>query len=299
MLVNTIRGTLKLIGAVSPAAAGALAFHLFCRPTHRARIRPGEAGLMQVARTSRLTVNGKQVCVYRWGDGERPVLMLHGWTSRASRFAELARQLLERGFSPIAFDAPAHGDSSGKTTTILEYQAICERLAEECGRFSAIVGHSFGALCQFRALRVPIAADKVVAVSGVSDFGYLEEAYSEQLQLNQRTRAELRRRIERLFLPLEGIWDRLSATYDADKLGIPVLAIHDEGDKVVDVAQAQRLVQAYQPRARLWTTRRLGHHRILADGTVVRQIVDFIESDGESDRRTSPRGDVLHLVSAT
>ncbi len=286
MVIKTICGSLKILGAISPRIAGSVAFYLFCRPTHRSRLRSWEEERMASARGSWLTVNAKRVTVYHWGDGTKPVLMLHGWSSRASRFAELASRLLELGYSPVAFDAPGHGESSGNKTSILEYEEICRQLAGKYGCFSAVVAHSFGVLCQFRALRSPVPAEKAVAISGVCDFDYLEEAFCEQLGVNEKVRENLRRRIEQLFLPVQGIWEQFSVTYEAEKLNIPILVIHDDGDHMVDISQAKKISEAYTPNARLVTTRRLGHHRIISDNEVIQGIIDFIERSEQATDKT-------------
>ncbi|MGW7291806.1 alpha/beta fold hydrolase [Streptomyces xiamenensis] len=75
---------------------------------------------MRAARRETVTVAGRDVVVFRSGNGERPVLLLHGWMFRTSRFAPLIRALTERGYSPVAFDAPGHGESSAGETSILQ-----------------------------------------------------------------------------------------------------------------------------------------------------------------------------------
>ncbi|MBC3993747.1 alpha/beta hydrolase, partial [Streptomyces sp. AC563] len=53
-------------------------FDLFRRPQGRSRPRPGERAAMEGARWGRLTVGDTAVVTYRWGDGARPVLLVHG-----------------------------------------------------------------------------------------------------------------------------------------------------------------------------------------------------------------------------
>jgi hypothetical protein len=48
---------------------------------------------------------------------------------------------------------------------------------------------------------------------------------------------------------------------------------------MVDVGQARRIAAAYAGRARLVTTRGLGHRRILGDPEVVETVLDFV-TDG-------------------
>ncbi|WP_245384838.1 alpha/beta hydrolase [Streptomyces avidinii] len=117
------------------------------------------------------------VTTYRWGDGPRPVLVVHGWSSRASRFAGLIEALRAQGRTVISFDAPGHGESEGRASTIRDYRAIIGRLHAEHGDFSAVVAHSFGVLAAFSMLHDGMGADRVVGIGGVADFGYLVERF--------------------------------------------------------------------------------------------------------------------------
>jgi pimeloyl-ACP methyl ester carboxylesterase len=234
--------------------------------------------MMSIASTNEMIVNGKQLIVYQWGDGSRPVLMMHGWGSRASRYSALAAEMTKAGYSPLAFDAPGHGESSGNTTNILEYEEISRRLADQYGPFSAIVGHSFGVLGLFKALRTGVQAEKAIAISGVSDFRYLEEEFSAQLRLGAKIRANLRQRIEKLFEHETDIWTRFSSIYEAESLDIPILVVHDIGDEVVGIHHAQQIVEAYHGKASLMQTKKLGHHRIVSNSLVISAITEFVKN---------------------
>ncbi|MEN8129654.1 MAG: alpha/beta hydrolase [Pseudomonadota bacterium] len=278
ILIKAIQAILKIAGLVSPSLAGRFAFHLFCHPSGRAKESRCEAKVMARAHKGELSVNGKRVTTYQWGDGVRPVLMLHGWESRGSRFAGFVSKLENEGFSPITFDAPGHGESSGDTTTILEYQAICQELARCYGRFNAIIGHSFGVLGLFQGLRSGVEAGRVVAISGVCDFRYLLDEFCRQLKLPEQVRNNLGVRIEGLFHPIGGIWQRFSVTHSAEAIKVPVNVIHDEHDNIVDPEQARKIHAAYDG-AELLTTCNLGHRRTLKDRAVIGYVVERIAND--------------------
>ncbi|HET9516802.1 MAG TPA: alpha/beta hydrolase [Actinoplanes sp.] len=222
-----------------------------------------------------MTHDGRRIALYQWGDGANPVLLVHGWESRGSRYAALITELLARGFSPVTFDAPGNGDSEGNRTTLLEYSEIIEELHDRYGHFRAIVAHSFGALATFHALRAGVKADKVVSVCGVCDFGYLAEAFSDALGLTAGVRADLSTRFAGLFPDEPDVYRSFSVPFEAENVTIPILVVQDEDDPKVSMAQAQTMAAAF-PRARLITTKGLGHSRILADPTTVGVIADFV-----------------------
>ncbi|MEV7565893.1 alpha/beta fold hydrolase [Streptomyces tanashiensis] len=271
-----IRTALNTTARVAPGPAGRWAFRLFVRPLGRAKVKPGEQALLAAARTGTLRVRGKEVVTYAWGDGRRPVLLVHGWSSRASRLSAFAEELLARGYSPVAFDAPGHGDSSGRASNIAEYREIIRELHARHGDFEAVVAHSFGVLASLFALRDGVRTARFVGLGGVGSFTMLLEGFRAGLRLDERVVRAMRGYVERRLVPGEpGVWDRFGADHAPDELGAPVLLFHDEGDDMVPLAQARFLARAHGDRARLVVTRGLGHRRILTDPGVVAEAVAF------------------------
>ncbi|RKE20428.1 alpha/beta fold hydrolase [Streptomyces sp. TLI_171] len=276
--VALLRTALNAASLLATAPPGRVAFELFRHPMRRSRVRSAERELHDLAVTEEMTVNGKRVRVYRWGDGRRPVLLVHGWQSRASRFAPYVRGLLDLGMSPIGFDAPGHGDSTGRATTILEYREVIGRLAERHGPFEAAVAHSFGVCCTFLAMAEGVPVGRLVAVAGVAEFDFLVQGFAAMLGLNDRLKHDLVRRIERVLLPGAGeIWHRFDATRRPERITAPILVVHDEDDDVVPIRQAHLLHAAYgEPQLRLITTQGLGHRRVLSERTVVDNALAFL-----------------------
>ncbi|MFC8491285.1 alpha/beta fold hydrolase [Streptomyces sp. NPDC057235] len=272
-----LRTFLNTAARVAPGPAGRLAFHLFVRPLGRARPKPEEREIMAAARVGRLRVRGKDVVTYAWGDGRRPVLLVHGWSSRASRFGALAEALLARGYSPVAFDAPGHGDSPGRASNIVEYREVIRELHARHGDFDAVVAHSFGVLASLFALRDGVRTTRFAGLGAVGSFAFLMEGFRDRLGVDERVVRALRAHVERRVAPGEpGIWHRFEADHAPERLGAPLLLLHDEDDDMVPPAQSRLLVRAHGDRARLVVTRGLGHRRILRDPDVVARTVEFV-----------------------
>lgn len=268
-----IRGVVRLgltgLATVAPGVAGRLALELWRRPMTRGQVREHERGTHQAARVE--VVDG--VVTYAWGDGKRTVLLVHGWRSRASRFAGLVTRLVELGYSPISYDAPGHGDTAGPTGTILDHQLIIRGLSDRHGPFEGVVANSLGVPFALYAVRAGVAAGRIVTVSGVAEFDYLVDAFCRELRLGQRVNRALRRSIERdLFQGDREIWTKYSVS--AGEIGL--LAVHNDLDDVVDPDQADRLVAAYGPSARLLRTTGLGHRGMLLDDAVITEAVAFL-----------------------
>ncbi|MFI6831190.1 alpha/beta hydrolase [Kribbella sp. NPDC050241] len=271
-----IRAGLSAVERFSPRLAGRLAFALWRRPLGRGRVRESERAIHEAARVE--VVDG--VVTYTWGDGRRPVLLVHGWRSRASRYAGFVARLLELGYSPVSFDAPGHGETPGPIVSILGYQRIIRGLEERHGPFEGVIAHSLGVPFALYAVREGVAARRLVMISGVAEFGYLADTFCRELGLGPKTNKALRRSIERgYFDGDQQIWDRFSvATADAD-----LLVIHNDEDDVVDPRQARVLLRAYGPRAHFLATTGLGHRRIMTDPEVITEAVAFLQDARGSD----------------
>ena len=261
---------LQTIGVLSPRLGGRLAFKLWRRPLARGRVRTNEQIVHNAARVEIVD----NVKTYAWGDGQRPVLLVHGWRSRASRYAGFITRLLELGYSPVSYDAPAHGDSDGEVASILGHQKIIRALEERHGPFEGVIAHSLGVPFALYAVREGVAAKRLVMISGVADFGYLADTFCAQLGLGPKINQQLRRRIERGYFDGDNqIWTRFSVTTGK----LELLVVHNDEDEVVDPAQAQVLLRNYGERAHFLPTTGLGHRKILSDPAVIAEAVAFLQ----------------------
>ncbi|SEM59598.1 alpha/beta hydrolase [Streptacidiphilus jiangxiensis] len=259
--------------------AGKVAFTLFHLPVARSRLRSSQRALLDQAQVGRIAASGgRHAVTYRWGDGSRPVLLVHGWQSRASRLADFVPGLLDRGYSVIAFDAPGHGDAGGRSASILDYRDVVTGLHAQYGTFECVVAHSLGALGAFFGLRSGATTRKVVTISGVCDFDYLVEEFCAELRVRSRLKGRLLEEIRtNLFPDLPPEQVPFSLTDMPPVVASPLLVIHDESDTRIDVSQGRRLAAAFGDRARLVVTSGLGHRRIINDAGVIGCVLDFVD----------------------
>ena len=183
-LQDAVGTGLAATARVSPGLSGRLALQLWHRPGRRPRLRPEEDAVIEAARTTYVEHRSGRVTAYAWGDGQRPVLLVHGWGSRAGRWAEVVTAALDAGLSPVSYDAWAHGATPGRIgATVLDHQDVIAELAHRSGGFEAIAGHSFGAIVALSAAREGIAARRLVTISGEGDFANLVDTFCTGLRL--------------------------------------------------------------------------------------------------------------------
>jgi pimeloyl-ACP methyl ester carboxylesterase len=273
--MTTIASTLRTLERVAPVLAAETAYALWVSPGRRIPVHPTERAVMEDARLSFHRIRNKRVAVYEWGHGQRTVLLVHGWRSRASAFAPLVRELRDAGRRVIAFDAPGNGRSAGSRTDIRDYAAAIAEL-EPAAEYEAIVAHSFGTPAAALAIRTGTRARRLVTINGAADFEYLLDRFGRTLGLTQRMLGAVRARTERrLFRGTADIWSRYSATQVGLPADLPWLLIHDEDDAVIEVSQARDLLAAH-PHARAVITQGLGHNRPLRDDAVLERITAFL-----------------------
>jgi pimeloyl-ACP methyl ester carboxylesterase len=269
------RAAINGLARTAPPLSGRAALLLWRRPAGRLPVRKAERAVMEQARISSVSQAGREVVTYEWGDGVRPVLLVHGWGSRGSRYAAVVARLLDAGYSPVTYDAPGHGATLGRVGSILDHQQIMQALERRHGRFNGMVAHSLGVPFALYAAREGVAVDRVVAVSGVCEFGYLVDSFCATLRLHPAVNAHLRRAIERAYFDGDpDIWSRFSADRPAD---CDLLVVHDLADDVVDPHQAELLARAYGTRATRMQTKGLRHNAILRNADVIRSVVAFLD----------------------
>ncbi|MFF8260192.1 alpha/beta fold hydrolase [Streptomyces virginiae] len=275
--LSTIRNVINAVSYVSVKAAGGPAWKLFLGAPPRTPVRPEQREVHDRAAQETFTVGGRDIRTYRWGNGEKPVLLVHGVSGRAANFAGFVEGIEALGLTAVAYDAPGHGSSGGSTCTILEHGAVMTALQERYGDFHAVVGHSFGGTSAYLAARRGLVTERLVSISSVADFGSLPETFCGQLGLRPALAAELRRRSELHFAPERDIWDRFSADHRPEEITARILVVHDENDREVGVDQGRRLAASYGDRAELLITSKLGHRRILGDPEVIGRVLDFLK----------------------
>ncbi|CAL9592931.1 hypothetical protein SUDANB121_05294 [Nocardiopsis dassonvillei] len=276
---------LPLVGAAvnalalpAPRLAGSLARRMWAAPGPPRAIPDEDRELHDTADTATVRVGRWDVATYAWGDTARPVLLTHGWRSRALRFAPLIRRLVDLGYGPVSWDAPGHGATGGPLGTILDALRIQRLLQDRHGRFHAVVAHSMGAPFAVHALREGVEADRVVLLAGVSDFDYLLTAFSDALRLGPRALEALRSAVERRYFDADPtVWERFSTTHRIDTLEQPFLLLHDDTDPVVPFAHSLRTLEHLAGRGRMIATTGLGHSGALFEREHLDAITSFVQ----------------------
>lgn len=274
------RTALSITSAVLPPLAAEIGYRAWRSIGTPERVHERDRATHESAVVERIGA----LTTYRWGEGPRLILLVHGWRSRASRFAALVERLRSDEHTIVAFDAPGNGDSPGDSVTILDYAAGIRSLAQRYGTPHAVIGHSFGSLSAFLAVREGVPTRRLVSISGMSGAEQLLDAFSAGAGIRGAALRGLRRRIERRTFPgVPNPWRRFVAEIDPADLHVPLLLVHDADDPLVPVGHVAHIADAHTGAVRTHITAGLGHNRILRDTATLDAIAEFV-----SERSAAP-----------
>jgi len=270
----TLRLTRAAFGAVqraSPRLAALWAERIFCTPPRRP-ISERMATWLREAQRFTITVGGRRVAAWSWGDHSPGVLLVHGWGSRGARFVDLGNALLTHGYRVVTFDAPGHGASAGRLSSGPEFARAAHAVVHAVGHVSHIVGHSVGGFASALAIGRGLAVRRAVFLAPSANVNSYSTQFAALLGVDGPVMASMRGRLERR---LGFSWNDLNIPAFAPEMNVPLLVVHDRDDREVGWSDGAAIAQSW-PGAELVTTTGLGHHRIVSDAGVIRQVVTFL-----------------------
>jgi len=278
-MTTALRFTRVAFGAVqraSPGLAARWAERLFCSPPRRP-ISERMAAWLANGRRFDLTVSGRRVAAWSWGERGPGVLLVHGWGSRGARFVDLGGALLASGFRVVTLDAPGHGASSGRLSSGPEFARAALAVAAAVGPVSAVVGHSLGGFASALAIELGLGVRRAVFLAPSANPNAYTTQFASLLGVQDPVMSSMRERLERR---LGFDWQRMDVARFAPAMRMPLLVIHDRDDREVRWDDGAAIAAAW-PGATLVTTTGLGHHRIVSDSMVIGQVLSFLRPTGQ------------------
>ncbi|HVG16709.1 MAG TPA: alpha/beta hydrolase, partial [Chitinophagaceae bacterium] len=151
LVLSYIRTKFTLLSSISKKKAAGKAFELFCTPQYRNRKKLPP--VFEKAEKINFTFGDTRIQGYRWNHpSEKKLLILHGFESSVINFDRYIKPLITEGFEILAFDAQAHGRSTGKTITVVTYKDLIKYVLTHYGPVQNFMAHSLGGLALSLAL---------------------------------------------------------------------------------------------------------------------------------------------------
>ena len=264
----------KFLSILSSKLTTLFAAKLFTTPIKH-KIPKREHAMERESAQKKITVTEikKEIVVYEYGNSEKKILLVHGWSGRGTQLVKIADELLKMGYMTISFDAPAHGKSKGNSSIMTEFIASILELEKQYGPFEFAIGHSLGGMSVLNAIKQNLQVEKAVIIGSGDIIQDIIDDFICKLEINPEYGIKLRNHFETKF---GGKMDDYSAYKAAEKIEIPILIIHDKDDDDVSVKAAYN-IQKHLKNSEIMITEGLGHRKILGDDNVIKKIIEFLK----------------------
>lgn len=270
LIPRIIGACLNSLAYIAPTKAAHIGFELFCRPI-RVQIKEKQKLFLNKAWRETFDYNGIKIQTYRWGTGEKKVLLLHGWQSHTYRWKIYVEQL-SKNYTVYSLDAPGHGLSGGSKLSAPLYSEVIEEQMKRVGGIDALITHSLGAFSAlYTFYRNPkLTVEKIIILASPGEASEFFDFYSRTLGLSEKSTQLITKRFIEHFQKTPAFF---SAPSFASTLSIPGLIIHDEDDDETPFYHAERIHKAWK-KSKLIKTKGFGHN--LKSIEVIKEVVQFV-----------------------
>ena len=243
----------------------------------RYEVKPVDREVIEWGNNYRIPFEGGELAVTTWGSHGPAVLLMHGWGGSRAQMTGFVDALLFAGYRVVAYDQPAHGESDGKTTNLLEIAPTMDLIAKQEGPFDAIIAHSFGTLITSYALvhrNFPPPAKLVY----FGAFNRLLDSLP-RFQLLAGLPDEIMNGLREMIYDNFGqdVLDAIVNEMLAPQIDIRALMFHDTADNVTPISDSRAIAKTWKY-AQLIETSGLGHRGALQSKEIHEQVVRFLKS---------------------
>jgi pimeloyl-ACP methyl ester carboxylesterase len=262
----------KVLQILNSKIALKFALKIFYRPTRFPRPKR-EDDIYNRAKKDFFIHKDRKIRQYIWEGGSKKILFVHGWSGRGTQLNVLIQSYIDAGFSVFSFDGPAHGESEGYSTHMYELVECIVQMQQIHGDFDYIVGHSMGGIATMNAVSIGVKAKKVSVIGTPNLIRNVIDDFCMNLNLSDEIAENIVEYVEKKH---GKSINEVSGEFVGQKMNIPVLIVHDEND--VDVLYSEAITMSEKiEKSEIFTTRGLGHRRVLSDSGVVQKMLEFTQ----------------------
>jgi pimeloyl-ACP methyl ester carboxylesterase len=272
MLIRMYGLYLNMLAFLMPSLAARRGFLMFCRP-FRLKLTEKQHQFFNTAEKFTMQHEGISIQGYRWGQGTKTILFLHGWQSHTYRWKAYIEALPKNLYTIYALDAPGHGLSQGNFLTVPLYSALIENFIKEKGNLHSIIGHSLGSFSLlYTFYRLPLLpVNKIILMAPPGEADDFVSFFQKTLNVSDRAMKLIIGEFQNRY---EVKPEFFSTRKFISSVNVRGLIIHDEEDKEAPYHYSPVLHKAWE-KSRLVTTKGLGHN--LKSSSIVKEVVDFVE----------------------
>jgi pimeloyl-ACP methyl ester carboxylesterase len=262
----------NVLAIFSKKKAAEKAFALFCTP-RKGSVRPEQQEFLEQAKSHRIKAMDLELQTYHWQGDKETILLLHGWESNAFRWRNLISFLKNEDYNIVAFDAPAHGHSTGAIFNVPLYTE-CTKAVMDFYNPKILIGHSVGGMNSlYNQEKYPNEEiDKIVTIGSPSRLQDIMVHYQKLLKFNDVVMTGL----DDHFMEQFGFRiHEFSTSQFKGHLSKKGLVIHDKEDTIAPFSASEQ-VHATWKKSEFLKTKGFGHS--MHQDEVSHRIMDFIKS---------------------
>jgi len=253
--------TTRLHHSIAPKHAKKTAKKLFLTPSRMKDKNQQPGGLVK----SQVSSPEGMLTTYRLGSG--PVWILtHGWSGSSNQFYPLMQHIAAQGFTALAYDHPAHGESEGILGHIPAFVRGLESILDSEDEVAGLVGHSMGNATALECRHAKIVDSPMLLIAPVLD--YVENLFSTVARsgYSMRLFEEVVNEVQDEYrYPIQSV-----DPYQKLKLRqARTIIVHDEGDKFAKFSVSEKAA-AEMEQVTLYRTQNQGHGRIMTSQEVMK-----------------------------
>ena len=246
--------TTRLHHTIAPKHAENTARKLLLTP---ARTAPKNAEPTGLVKGEVMSKEG-MLKTYQLGSG--PVWVLaHGWSGSSSQFYPLMEHIASKGFTALAYDHPAHGQSEGVYGHIPAFVQGLEAILDSVDEVAGLVAHSMGTASSIECHHQKLVDKPFLLIAPVLD--YLDNLFGSVARSGYSMRlfnAVVSEIEEQYRYPIQSV-----DPYNKLKLrNAQTIIVHDEGDKFTKFSVSKQAAEEIE-NVTLVATQGQGHGRVM------------------------------------
>jgi pimeloyl-ACP methyl ester carboxylesterase len=192
--------------------------------------------------------------------------------------------LLEKGFKVVTFDAPAHGNSAGKQTNLVEFGGAIKAIINQMGGVYGIVSHSLGGAATMFALSNLQQTQQLKRLVLIASPSRILPAMEGFLKLIRAPKAVAKAFYsivkDGMKLPLA----EMDTVKMMEKVSVEkVMLIHDKTDKIVPFTSSEYVAKHWRD-STLVVTEGYGHYELVKVPAVLNVVQNFFKEESASER---------------
>ncbi|MBT8352385.1 MAG: alpha/beta hydrolase [Deltaproteobacteria bacterium] len=283
---------LKIFWSISPAMTKRFVKNHIFKPADY-QIGAEERKILENGQKFQFDIHGKTIRGWKWGKG-RGILFVHGWNGRGIQFYKFFKSLRKAGFAIITFDAPGHGESTGKTSSYFEWTDTVRAILTSPNEFniSGIIAHSLGGSAVINMLsKEKVSVPNVLLAPAIK----LKQILFNTFNLFGIPPVIYKKVIEEYEHRFGYTLKNDNPSNLISQVNTDLLIVHDQEDGTIPFLDSKQFSKTL-PAVRLHETNGLGHKQILTDRKIVELVTEYIISQNMSTRM---RHSDLHHTFAT